>query len=160
MSRQQALNMIWQRLLLVLSISMVGCLIFFFASGLAGRLGVLVFLIGNIGGYVSVHRSLGTLSDTEVIELSSSWWPIIVPSFVGGVLALALYLLFLSNIVAGDLFPSFVAMDKNAEVSLEMMYQHRGVELSDYAKLLFWSFVAGFNQKYVVDIIESVKTRT
>jgi hypothetical protein len=37
-----------------------------------------------------------------------------------------------------------------------MAAQH-GKEMTDYAKLLFWSFVAGFNQKYVVDIINSVK---
>ena len=158
MSRQQALNIIWQRLLLVLCISMGSCVIFFFVYGGIGRLGVLVFLIGNIGGYVSVHRGLNTLNDTEVVELSSSWWAIIVPPFVGGVLALALYLVFLSNILAGDLFPRFVPLS-DQPVSLDMMFNHRGVEFSDYAKLLFWSFVAGFNQKYVVDIIESVKTR-
>ena len=36
------------------------------------------------------------------------------------------------------------------------------VELVDgwlVTKTFFWSFVAGFNQKYVVDIINSVKTK-
>lgn len=28
---------------------------------------------------------------------------------------------------------------------------------TDYGKLLFWSFVAGFNQNYVVDLIETMK---
>ena len=157
MSRQQALNEIWKRLLLVLCVSMGVCAIFFFYGGV-GRVGVLVFVIGNIGGYVSVHRGLAGLSDAEVIELAASWWAIVAPPFVGGVLALALYLLFLSDILAGDLFPRFEP-DADAPKGLGSMVAQHGVELSDYAKLFFWSFVAGFNQRYVVDIIESVKTK-
>jgi hypothetical protein len=158
MSRQQALNEIWKRLLLVLCASMgASVAVFFFYSG-AGRIGILVFLIGNIGGYVSVHRGLAELKDAEVVELVASWWAIIAPPFIGGVLALALYLLFLSNILAGDLFPRFEPF-ANAPQGLETLVAHRAVALADYAKLLFWSFVAGFNQKYVVDIIESVKTK-
>ncbi len=158
MSRQQALNAIWKRLMLVLCILMGICLVFFFFGG-AGRVGTLVFLIGNIGGYVSVHRSLGALRDGEVVELANSWWPMIAPPFVGGVLSLALYLLFLSDIIAGDLFPDFAPYvpesGKEIRGPEHLVYQDGG--LDDYAKLFFWSFVAGFNQKYVVDIIESVK---
>jgi hypothetical protein len=156
MSRQQALNEIWKRLMLVFCLAMGICAVMFYFGG-AGRVGTLVFLIGNIGGYVSVHRGLGALKDTEIVELSASWWAIIAPPFVGGILALALYLLFLSNILAGDLFPKFVP-DGTGSHGLEQLFAQDG-GLTDYAKLPFWSFVAGFNQKYVVDIIESVKAK-
>jgi hypothetical protein len=155
MTRQQALNDIWKRLLLVLCASMGVCAVFFFNDS-PGRVGVLVFLIGNIGGYVSVHRGLGDLNDAEIVELAGSWWSIVAPPFIGGILALAMYLLFLSNILAGDLFPRFTA-DADAPPGIESMAAQHGKEMTDYAKLLFWSFVAGFNQKYVVDIINSVK---
>jgi len=135
---------------------MAVCAAFFFLPGGPGRVGVLVFLIGNIGGYVSVHRGLAELSDAEIVELSASWWGIVAPPFIGGVLALALYLLFLSNILAGDLFPRFIP-DKLAAKGVESLADQHAVGMADYAKLLFWSFVAGFNQKYVVDIINSVK---
>src|ERR1035441_3343295 len=105
MTRQDALNTIWKRLLVVLCLSLLVCVVVLFTAGLA-RVAVMVFLIGNIGGYVSVHRGLSELRDEEVIGLASSWWSIVVPSFVGGVLALAMYLLFLSNILGGDLFRS------------------------------------------------------
>ena len=156
MTRQQALNEIWKRLILVLCMSMVVCAVIFFFGG-TGRVGTLVFLIGNIGGYVSVHRGLASLNDTELVGLADSWFAIVVPPFVGGVLALALYLLFLSNILAGDLFPRFVP-DGSGRGGLQSLVAQDG-ELNDYAKLFFWSFVAGFNQKYVVDIIESVKAK-
>ncbi|KPJ94481.1 MAG: hypothetical protein AMJ53_05205 [Gammaproteobacteria bacterium SG8_11] len=156
MSRQEGLNQIWKRLILVLGLSVGICLIFFYFGG-PGRVGVLVFVIGNIGGYVSVHRGLADLKDTEIIDLAASWWAIIAPPFVGGILALALYLLFLSNIVAGDLFPTFKPIEENIG-GLKSLALQDG-QLNDYAKLFFWSFVAGFNQKYVVDIIESVKAK-
>ena len=118
----------------------------------------MVFLIGNIGGYVSVHRGLSELKDEEVVGLSSSWWSIVVPPFVGGVLALAMYLLFLSNIVGGDLFPKFEP-DANSPKGLESILTQHADGMASYGKLFFWSFVAGFNQKYVVDIINSVKAK-
>ena len=158
MTRQQALNEIWKRLLLVLVLSMAVCGAFFYSPAGPGRVGVLVFLIGNIGGYVSVHRGLAELNDAEVVELSASWWAIVAPPFIGGVLALAMFLLFLSNILAGDLFPQFTPYADASKTVASLAEQHAN-GMRDYAKLLFWSFVAGFNQKYVVDIINSVKGR-
>jgi len=83
MTRQEALNTIWMRLLLVLCASLAICVPVLFVGGTV-RVGLLVFLIGNIRGYVSVHRGLNDLKDEEVIGLASSWWSIVVPPFVGG----------------------------------------------------------------------------
>ena len=138
MSRQQALNQIWKRLFLVLFMSMGACSVVFLFQDV-GRVGMLVFLIGNIGGYVSVHRGLGDLNDAEIVELAASWWAIIVPSFVGGVLALH--------------------RDEPKQQGLASMTAQHAVGFADYAKLFFWSFMAGLNQKYVVNIIESVKAK-
>jgi hypothetical protein len=181
MTRQHALNKIWRRLFVVLCASLIGCAAVFYGEYFGevhGHTAILVFLIGNVGGYVSVHRGLGELNDAEIVELSSSWWAIVVPSFVGGVLALAMYFLFLSNILAGELFPKFEPHNSVVREGLlnvdEQLFScrsakaHEGVlslvdqsakTMADYAKLFFWSFVAGFNQKYVVDIINSVKTK-
>ncbi len=158
MTRQDALNTIWKRLFTVLLILLLVCVVVLFTAG-SIRVGILVFLIGNIGGYVSVHRGLSELRDEEVIGLSSSWWSIIVPPFVGGILALAMYILFLSNILGGDLFPKFKG-DPDVPSGFESFFLTQYADSpASYAKLLFWSFVAGFNQKYVVDIINSVKTK-
>lgn len=157
MTRQDALNIIWKRLFAVLCSSLLICVAVLFTAGVA-RVGIMVFLIGNIGGYVSVHRGLSELKDEEVIGLSSSWWSIVVPPFVGGVLALVMYLVFLSNIFGGDLFPKFEA-DPDSPKGLESILMQHADGMPSYGKLFFWSFVAGFNQKYVVDIINSVKAK-
>jgi hypothetical protein len=157
MERQQALQLIWKRLLIVLAAFI---LIVAFATYFAGdmRVPLLVFVIGNIGGYVTIHRSLNDLTDAEVVGLSGSWLGIVVPSFVGGILGLVLYLLFLSKLVGGDIFPKF-APDAGARVGFEGLFDQHGEQMADYAKLFFWSFIAGFNQGYVVDIINSVRSK-
>lgn len=157
MSRQEALRDLWKRLLGLLLGVLTLCLAVLYFGNTA-RTGVLVFLIGNIGGYVGVHRSLGDLKDDEVIELAKSWWSIVAPSFVGGVLALVLYLLFMSRILEGALFPAFVA-DDNAPKGVESILAQHAADMPAYAKLFFWSFVGGFNQKYIVDIVNSIKAK-
>lgn len=157
MTRQNALVLLWKRLLGLLLLILALCLVVL-AFGEDARTGILVFLIGNIGGYVGFHKNLGDMKDEELVELAGSWWSIVVPSFVGGVLALVLYLLFLSGIISGDLFPKFEERTPPKQDVGAILDQY-AVGMASYAKLFFWSFVAGFNQKYVVNIIESMKTK-
>lgn len=160
MNRQQALNQIWYRLLIIfLFLGTVAIILSYLGRDI--RVPALVFLFGNVGAYVGIHRSLGALTDTELNGLADSWLGIVVPSFVGGILAFIIYVLFLSKIVSGELFPVFV-QDTGAvpTESFEMLWSQHAKDVQDYAKLFFWSFVAGFNQKYAVDIIESIKTKT
>jgi hypothetical protein len=162
MNRQDSLNTIWRNLLLIFATLL--CLSIA-ASLTQGPFTVpeLVFIAGNIGGYVGIHRNLSGLSDIEVAQLSSSWLGLIVPSFVGGILACVLYFLFISGIISGELFPKIIedavkAGTDKPESFAVIFYQHAD-GATEYAKLLFWTFVAGFNQKYVVDIIDSIKSR-
>lgn len=157
MTRQEALRILWKRLLGLLVVILTLCMAVFYL-GAGARTGILVFLIGNVGGYVGMHRSLVELKDDEVVELAKSWWSIVVSSFVGGVLALVLYLIFLSGILAGDLFPRFIT-DEYAPKGVESIFSAHATDMPAYAKLFFWSFIGGFNQKYVVDIIDSIKAK-
>jgi len=160
MTRQQALNQIWKKLLLVFLI-LSATTISVAYLGKDARVPILVFLFGNIGAYVGVHRNLADLSDGELSDLAGSWLGLVIPSFVGGILALVLYLLFLSEIVGGELFPSFTNDSKpTLKENFDIILNQHAPTAADYAKLLFWSFLAGFNQKYAVDIIDSVKNRT
>jgi len=125
---------------------------------------LILLVIGNIGSYVGVHKDLNLLSDEDIAKLSRTWTGLLVPSLIGGILALVLYLIFLSGLLQGDLFPEFTPDndDPNANENKDfsaIFAQHAEGGMKDYAKLMFWGFVAGFNQKYVVDIIDSIKSR-
>jgi hypothetical protein len=158
MTRQEALRLLWKRLLgmLALLLTVGGGTLW---GGTTANTGVLVFLIGNVGGYVGMHRTLGDLKDDELIEMAKSWWSIVAPSVVGGILALVLYMLFLSGNLAGGLFPAFQPDKGSAQDTVLSIVTQHADGMSAYAKLFFWSFVGGFNQKYVVDIINSVRAK-
>ncbi len=123
--------------------------------GSRGYVFPIVMSAGVIGGFVSLQRRLKNLSDDDLQLLSRSRVYIWLSPFVGGVLALVLYLIFLSGLLAGDLFPQFV-YDKDAGVQdLLRLFHMRSEEPKEYAKLFFWSFVAGFSEMFVVNIIGS-----
>ena len=162
MNRQEALAIIWRKLLIIFVVLLGSSVAIAYKPGLF-TVPELVFIVGNIGGYVGIHKNLNILSDDEISQMSSSWLGLIVPSFIGGILACLLYLLFISGIISGQLFPRIVADVVEAGMkkpsSFAVIFHQHADGAPEYAKLLFWSFVAGFNQKYVVDIIESIKNR-
>ncbi|MGY2440278.1 hypothetical protein [Pseudomonas sp. SDO52101_S400] len=158
MNRQDDLNIIWKRIfwifiaLLLLAIAVTYSLPDY-------KVPFIVCIAGNIGGYVGFHRRLSILTDPEIENLAKSWFALILPSFIGGILAGLLYLLFLSGVIRGDLFPVIVPDDDPKclkQIFNDIFCQH-AEGYAAYAKLLFWSFVAGFNQDYVVDLIENIK---
>jgi hypothetical protein len=64
--------------------------------------------------------------------------------------ALLLYLLLLSGIVAGGIFPNLDKLSQGA-VSL--------IDSNDLALLTVWSFIAGFSEVFVPSILEKTEER-
>jgi uncharacterized membrane protein YeaQ/YmgE (transglycosylase-associated protein family) len=120
----------------------------------------LSIIVGSIGGFVGLQRRLKELSEEDLKLIAHSWIYTILAPLVGGILALLLYILFLSGLLAGQLFPKFEP-DSNtaAKETFEIIFAtHAGY--TDYAKLIFWSFVAGFSERFVVDIISQFTNKT
>lgn len=93
--------------------------------------------------------------------LSKSWFQILLIPVYGGIFALVLCLVFLSKIVEGPFFPQFAMAEFSRPVPstadirdfFAKTYPATGMDL---AKLLFWSFVAGFSERFVPQIIDQV----
>ncbi len=116
----------------------------------------IVMICGAVGGFVGIQARLRDLTLMDLALLVESKTYLILAPFVGGVLALVLYLLFLSELLQGDLFPTFVAhkpFHKPAEGFFSIANQHAEDGYSDYAKLMFWCFLAGFSERFVTDVI-------
>lgn len=82
--------------------------------------------------YVGVHRGLALLSDEKVSSLAGSWFSLIVPSFVGGILAFILYILFLSNIldaIGATSFSKF-ATDANTPEDAMENFEKFGISMA------------------------------
>lgn len=118
---------------------------------------LMVFLVGSGGGFVSIHRRLLTMDDAKIEFYATSWTILFTSPFVGGVLAVVLYFLFLSKIISSTIFPSFEADCAPVSHTLLDMYHSSGLNFSEWAKLAFWSFVAGYSEDFVLAVIDSVK---
>lgn len=119
---------------------------------------IAAFSAGVIGGFVGLQRRLKMMSDDDLTLLANSWVYVCLSPLVGGILAVVLYVLFISELISSDLFPKFIPDIK--ESSTEVLV-HKGFseifavhcDSVDYAKMMFWSFIAGFSERFVTDII-------
>jgi phosphate/sulfate permease len=109
---------------------------------------------GCIGGFVGLQRRLKDLTVPDLELIAKSWIYTSLSPLVGGVLALLLYVLFLSELLKGDLFPRFmVDNDVLPRNGFSSLFAQHAAGYKDYAKLMFWCFVAGFSERFVTDVI-------
>jgi len=110
--------------------------------------------LGALGGFVGLQRRLKGLPVEDLQLLATSWLYALLSPLVGGVLALVLYALFMSGLLAGELFPKLCPeTSKDVEYAYSKLLRCAPETVTAYAKLFFWSFVAGFSERFVVDII-------
>ena len=122
---------------------------------------IAAFVAGVIGGFVGLQRRLKATSDEDLMLLANSWVYVCLSPLVGGILAVVLYLLCISQLVSGKLFPEFVpdtnrVAGKGDGSFIEIFAVHG--QAIDYAKMMFWSFVAGFSERFVTDIVSRFDT--
>jgi hypothetical protein len=113
-----------------------------------------VISCGVIGGFVGLQRRLKNFTNLDLQLIRNSWIYTCLAPMVGGVLALLLYVLFLSGLLTGDLFPKFIpdGTVKDPE-TFSIIFQQHGYDFQSYAKLIFWCFVAGYSERCVTDVI-------
>lgn len=113
-----------------------------------------VLVCGVIGGFVSLQRRLKDLTLQDLELLANSKVYLMLAPMVGGVLAMVLYLIFLSGLLRGDMFPEFVSLSADKTTGFPTIFEQYGkYGFSDYAKLLVWAFIAGFSEKFVTNVL-------
>lgn len=140
--------------LLTLILASGALLIAFLCLKLPISVWAVAMAFGICGGFISVQRRLKDLTDEDLQLLASSWPYIFLSPLAGGTLAVILYMLFVSGLLAGDLFPAFEAGTTTAKDFYRLL-DCTAKDYPDYAKIIFWAFVAGFSESFVTDIIGS-----
>jgi hypothetical protein len=112
---------------------------------------------GAVGGFVSLQRriqSIPTDGDPllSIFELENGKITLLLAPMSGAIFALFLYFAFLGQQLAGGVFPKVVPFDPAKPGGLLLW------DL-DFGKLLIWSFIAGFAERFVPDTISRLVDR-
>jgi len=149
---------------LVIALTILVCLVIpgaFFSIYHGGFPSALaVFIVGLIGGFVGLQRRLKGMSDDDLMLLANSWVYVCLSPLVGGILAVIIYIFFVSGILQGDFFPKFVPDDPDEkQKGLAMLFAVHGQTAGDYSKMVLWGFIAGFSERFVTDILSRFESK-
>ncbi|RPH33757.1 MAG: hypothetical protein EHM93_03725 [Bacteroidales bacterium] len=122
-------------------------------------------MCGILGGFVSIQQRIKKISSKELQLLSKSWFQILLIPIYGGIFSLILYVIFLSNMLSGQFFPSF-NFPSIPESGVDTVYLQNFLintypqSGQDLAKLIFWCFLAGFSERFVPQVISNISNET
>lgn len=121
---------------------------------------ILVLFIGALGGLLSVQqRYLSIKREGDPIEniseMMQGWARVFLPAITGALFALLLFMIFAGGLIKGELFPEFINSKPEASgVSFKKLLEGaQPIGPPDYAKLIVWSFLAGFAERFVPDTL-------
>jgi len=125
----------------------------------------LVIVMGAIGGFASMQRRLQGTGNADplgtLIGLERGGMVVVLLSPLSGAMfAIVLYLIFTGHFITGELFPEIVTSDGKAQVVsvLSFIRDTHVASGIDMAKLLIWSFIAGFAEQFVPDVLNRLVT--
>jgi hypothetical protein len=117
-------------------------------------------IMGAIGGLVSVEQRIQSApSDGDAIRnvmaLYDGMFSIYLSPVMGAVSAALLYALFVGGFLKGSLFPEFaIDLDGHSLIDLRTFIETSGpTDGTNYAKLMIWSFIGGFAERFVPDTL-------
>ena len=120
-----------------------------------------VFITGMIGGFVSTQRRLqnskpsGAEPIEELVQLNQGKIGVVTAPLLGGIFAVVLYVIFAGQFLKGDVFPMIPG--KVDIKRLEDFWTTAGpADVLNGAKLLIWSFLAGFAERLVPDALDRI----
>ena len=124
----------------------------------------IVLFMGMLGGFVSTELRLQSGSTQgEPIEnlarLDHGWLSVLISPVSGAIFAVVLYMLFIGNFLNGNLFPQIATPKDGVPTGLAF---HEFANFTgpgtgaEYAKLIVWSFIAGFAERFVPDALTRV----
>ena len=124
-----------------------------------------VMFIGAMGGLVSMQQRYQGVSREgdpldNISQLTQNWSRLFLPAVNGAIFAVLFYMIILGGLVQGDLFPQVQNIQDSEGIKLSTLIEH-GTPLSfaDDAKLIVWSFLAGFAERLVPDTLSRLVTK-
>jgi len=156
---------LWRVLIVGLGFGLVvGGILALHASDDASKEFYVIMLAGAAGGITSCLRRLyAAQPGSNVIAASralrASALSIAAAPLLGAVFAIVLHLCFVGGLIKGVLFPN-LAVDPKGPIEMKQFVQGTVTgEAADLAKLVLWTFLAGFAERFVPDLLDSFVAR-
>lgn len=162
------------RKIFLIQVGTLGFILALVALGLvvSTHLGALPFSLaaGCLGGTISMFRRLRVEPDALIKRLADDWILVALPLTYGAVMAGLAYLLFMSGILSGDggkglftsnLFPNFTdpEIPQGESLSVHIILSIRPASVQDFGKLMVWTFLTGYSEKFIVGILRALEDK-
>ena len=118
-----------------------------------------VLFMGALGGFVSLQQRIQNIpTDGDpvltILQLYNGQLSLYLAPLTGAIFAFVVFLLFIGDILSGAVFPNI----KNLVLYRPVEYGSL-LEPLNYGKLLVWSFVVGFAERFVPDTLTTLVGR-
>ena len=132
---------------------------------------LLVMLSGMLGAFFSALTRLYNIDQISVALISPLATKLdgrhllmysFVPLMVGAIGSVALYWGFVSKLVEGGLFPKLCCKGEAMTCTqlVEVLNNYGPKEAADYGKVLIWAVIAGFSERFVPDLLQSLAAQS
>ena len=133
---------------------------------------LLVMLYGMLGAFFSALTRLYNVDQISIALISPiaarlSGWHLLmysfVPLMVGAIASVIVYWGFVAELLSSPMFPKMSCKGTGGNTCaylLDVINNYAPSEAKDYGKLLIWSFIAGFSERFVPDLLHSVAMRS
>lgn len=124
-----------------------------------------VFFAGSVGAVVNNYFRLSKLSASpdaveDAVNRPAVILQMYVSLFLSGIMGFVAYGLFLSGLLQGELFPEFVSLEDHYQSLSTLLKDVSPKTNLDTAKAIMWAFVAGFSERLIPNILDSLIRKT
>ena len=121
---------------------------------------LIVLFAGAMGGLMSVLQRYNNNLVKEGDPINNitfqSWYQTFNPAINGALFAALLYIIFMGKLIEGSIFPTFGQASESGSGFIALLTEIKPDGGSNYAKLIIWSFIAGFAERFVPDTLTKI----
>jgi hypothetical protein len=129
--------------------------ILIFAAILTGALGAFFSALSRLYNFEGLPKVL-TLEELQALPQLHLIVYSLAPAVVGAISAMVLYAIFAAELIKGDLFPAFSCDGPGKCDTFASLFDiWNPDQAKDYAKVLVWSFIAGFAERLVPNALQN-----